>query len=168
MKASVFLGAIFVLAASSVSATAQAPKLVKQHKQWGVYSFTSQKGKVCYVLSQPREKSPADRNHGDVFFFVSTRPGDKVVAEPSVIVGYTFKPDSKVTVTIDGNNFSMFTQGEGAWIEKAGDEDKLINAMRAGSEMKVVGRSSRDTQTSYVYSLSGVTAALKESEQLCK
>lgn len=168
MKASVLLGAIFVLAASSVSATAQAPKLVKQFKDWGVYSFSGQKGKVCYILSQPSEKLPANRNHGDVFFFVSTRPGEGVQAEPSVIVGYTFKPESKVTVTVDGANFSMFTQGEGAWIENAGDEGKLINAMRAGSKMKVVGQSTRGTNTSYTYSLSGVTAALKESLQICK
>lgn len=168
MKASVLLGAFFVLVASSISATAQAPKLVKQFKDWGVYSFSGQKGKVCYVLSQPREKLPADRNHGDVFFFVSTRPGEGVVAEPSVIVGYTFKSDSKVTVTIDGSKFSMFTQGEGAWIETAGDESKLIAAMRAGSNMKVVGQSTRGTSTTYTYSLSGVTAALKESSTICK
>jgi len=168
MKASVLWGAFFVLVASSISATAQAPKLVKQFKDWGVYSFSGQKGKVCYILSQPREKLPADRNHGDVFFFVSTRPGEGVVAEPSVIVGYTFKSDSKVTVTIDGSKFSMFTQGEGAWIETAGDESKLISAMRAGSNMKVVGQSTRGTSTTYTYSLSGVTAALKESSTICK
>jgi len=168
MKASVLLGAIFVLATSSVSATAQAPKLVKQFKDWGVYSFSGQKGKVCYVLSQPREKLPADRDHGDVFFFVSTRPGEKVQSEPSVIVGYTFKTDSKVTVTVDGVNFTMFTQGEGAWIENEGDEDRLVNAMRAGSNMKVVGESTRGTSTTYTYSLSGVTAALNESSTICK
>ncbi len=168
MKASVLLGAIFVLAASSVSATAQAPKLVKQHKDWGVYSFTGQKGKVCYILSQPREKLPADRDHGDVFFFVSTRPGENVQAEPSVIVGYTFKSDSKVTVTVDGADFSMFTQGEGAWIENSGDESKLVEAMRAGTNMKVKGESTRGTETVYTYSLSGVTAALKDSTDMCK
>jgi hypothetical protein len=103
-----------------------------------------------------------------VFFFVSTRPGEKVQAEPSVIVGYTFKTDSKVTVTVDGANFTMFTQGEGAWIENEGDEDRLVNAMRAGSNMKVVGESTRGTSTTYTYSLSGVTAALNESSTICK
>ncbi|MEM8812347.1 MAG: invasion associated locus B family protein [Pseudomonadota bacterium] len=168
MKANVLLGAVVVLFASSVAATAQTPKLVKQFKDWGVYSFSGQKGKVCYILSKPREKLPADRNHGDVFFFVTTRPGEGVEAEPSVIVGYSFKPESKVTVSVDGADFTMFTQGEGAWIENSEQENRLVQAMRAGSNMRVAGTSTRGTSTSYSYSLSGVTAALRESAASCQ
>lgn len=168
MKPSVLLRASLVLLATCAGASAQAPQLIKQHNDWGVYSFTGQKGKVCYIVSQPNQKLPADRNHGDVFFFVSTRPGDGVQAEPSVIVGYPFKEDSTVKVTVDGNDFTMFTQGEGAWVENSSEEGKLVAAMRAGRSMKVEGVSTRGTATSYTYSLSGVTAALEDSTSRCK
>ncbi len=167
MKANVLLGALVVLITSLATATAQTPNLIKQFRDWGVYSYSGQKGKVCYILAKPREKRPADRNHGDVFFFVTTRPGEGVEAEPSVIVGYSFKADSKVTVSIDGTDFAMFTQGEGAWIENSAEEGKLVSAMRAGRNMSVAGTSTRGTSTRYTFSLSGVTAALKESAATC-
>lgn len=157
-----------VLVITSAAAHAQAPQFIKEFNDWSVYAFTGQKGKVCYAVSQPRVKSPSNRDHGDVFFFISTRPGENVSAEPSVIVGYTFKADSKVKVTVDGQSFTMFTQGEGAWIEKAAEESKLVDAMRAGKDMKVEGTSTRGTATSYTYSLSGVTAALEASAARCK
>ena len=168
MKPSVLLRAAFVLLATSVAASAQAPKRIGEHGDWGVYSFSSNNGKVCYVVSQPTRKKPADRDHGDVFFFISTRPKDKVNEEPSVIVGYSFKADSKVTVLVDSKKFTMFTQGEGAWIENATEEGELVKAMRAGNSMTVAGTSTRGTNTSYTYSLKGVTAALKQNADACQ
>jgi hypothetical protein len=56
----------------------------------------------------------------------------------------------------------MFTQGDGAWLKNKAEEPSLVAAMRAGSKMNVAGQSRRGTNTSYVYSLSGVTAALKD------
>ena len=56
----------------------------------------------------------------------------------------------------------MFSQGNNAWLENIAQESDLITAMRAGRSMKVSGQSTKGTQTSYTYSLSGVTAALNE------
>ena len=83
--------------------------------------------------------------------------------EPQVRVGYPFKDNSDVTVNVDGKSFSMFTQGDGAWVKNKADEPTLVAAMRAGSRMSVAGQSRRGTATSYVYSLSGITAALKDA-----
>jgi hypothetical protein len=60
---------------------------------------------------------------------------------------------------VDGRNaFTLFTHDETAW---AYDEDdaKLVTAMKAGSEMVVVGTSSRGTRTTDTYSLMGFTNA---------
>ena len=56
----------------------------------------------------------------------------------------------------------MFSQGNNAWMSDINKEPELVAAMRSGRSMKVSGVSTRGTQTSYTYSLSGVTAALKE------
>ena len=144
------------------AALAQEPTRIKQHNAWGAYTYAGTSGKICYVLSIPEQKEPSDRDHGDVFFMVARHPGQQGNLEPQFKVGYPFKEASKVTLSIDGKSFSMYTQGDSAWIENAAQEPDVISAMRAGSSMSLSGQSRRGTQTKYTYSLSGVTASLKE------
>lgn len=152
-----------LLAGIPAIALAQAPQPIKQHKAWGAYSYKDAKaGKICYILSIPTAKEPADRDHGDVFFLVSQKPNGGEGFEPQVEVGYPLKDDSTVTVTVDGKKFDMFVKGNNAWLKDLASEPKLVAAMQAGSRMKVTGQSRRGTITSYTYSLSGVTAALSE------
>jgi len=149
-------------------ASAQTPTVIKQHNAWGAYTYKdANAGKICYVLSIPTVKEPTDRNHGDVFFLVSQKPDGSVGFEPQVEVGYPLKEDASVQVTVDGKTFNMFAKGNNAWVRDVAQEPALVAAMRAGSSMKVSGQSSRGTKTSYTYSLSGVTAALKEAAS-CK
>lgn len=153
----------FLATLSAGAASAQTPKAIKQHKAWGAYTYQDARaGKICYVLSIPTAKEPADRDHGDVFFLVSQKPDGSKGYEPQVEVGYPLKEKSEVTVTIDGKNFVMFSQGNNAWLKDVAQEPALVDAMRAGRSMKVEGQSKRGTQTSYTYSLSGVSAALQE------
>ncbi len=140
-----------------------------EHGDWATYSYQATSGKVCYVLTVPKPKSmkPVTLDHGDMFFFVSQRPGQAVSFEPQFIAGYELKEGSKVTVNIDGKKFSMFTKAKSAWVENAAEEPQLIAAMKAGSEMEVQARSGRDNPTSYTFSLRGITAALN-SISSCK
>lgn len=163
-----FALAILAFALSGAAANAQSPTLLNQFKDWAAYAHSGKNGKFCYALSKPTQMQPGDRNHGDVFFFVSTRPAEGVSNEPSLLVGYPFKEGSSVSVDVDGQRFDMFTKGDGAWVRNAADEARLVGAMRAGREMKVSGESSRGTQTSYTYSLSGITAAVNAASDACK
>lgn len=152
----------FVASSLHVEALAQGPNRIKQHNAWGAYSHQSSAGKLCYVLSIPTKKEPEDRDHGDVFFMISQHPGDKGTLEPQFTVGYPFKDDSKVVLTIDGKDFTMFSRGSNAWIENRAEEPQVVAAMKAGRDMTVSGQSRRGTKTRYTYSLSGVTASLSE------
>ncbi len=143
-------------------ALAQKPERFKQHHAWGAYSLQGSSGKVCYILSVPVKKEPEDRDHGDVFFMVSQHPGEQVALEPQFTVGYAFKDESDVNLDIDGKTFNMFTRGSNAWLSNRAEEPAVVEAMRAGREMVVSGESRRGTKTKYTYSLSGVTASLKE------
>lgn len=150
------------------TAAAQTPTVIKQHNAWGAYTYRDARaGKICYVLSIPTVKEPTDRNHGDVFFLVSQKPDGSAGFEPQVEVGYPLKEDASITVTVDGKTFDLFAKGNNAWVRDVAQEPALVAAMRAGSTMKVSGQSSRGTKTSYTYSLSGVTAALKDAAN-CK
>ena len=151
-----------VMVGGMQTASAQSPNRIKQHNAWGAYSHQSSGGKICYILSIPVKKEPGDRDHGDVFFMLSRHPGQNGALEPQFTVGYPFKDASKVALIIDGKSFAMFTRGSNAWMENRAEEQQVIEAMRAGKDMIVSGFSRRGTGTKYTYSLSGVTASLKE------
>lgn len=150
------------LGVSTVSAQAQTPTQIKQNKAWGAFSYQGSDGKVCYVLSIPTEKVPADVDHGDIFFMLAKHPGQNVRLEPQFTAGYNFREESKVELDIDGTKFSMFTRGQNAWLENPAEEATVVAAMKKGRAMKVTAISRRGTNTSYAYSLSGVTASIED------
>ena len=151
---------ILCLVLGSGSAFAQTATKLGQSNAWGTYSYQTPQGKVCYVLSVPLSKAPSSLNHGDIFFFVSQKPGQNVAFEPQFIAGYPLRENSKVSVTIDGKSFSMFTKGNSAWLENAAEEPQLISLMKAGATMKVDAVSGRGNDTAYEFSLRGITAAM--------
>lgn len=146
--------------AATLPAAAQSATKIGQHNAWGTYSYQARSGKVCYVLTVPTEKQPPSLDHGDIFFFVSQKPGQNVSFEPQFIASYNLQENSKVVVTVGDKNFSMFTLGKSAWMENAAEEPSLIAAMKAGADMKVAAKSGRGNATSYLFSLRGITAAL--------
>jgi invasion protein IalB len=147
--------------------TAAAPTRIQQFQAWGAYSYKQGNGNVCYVLSVPTEKKPAGIDHGDNFFIVSQRPGQNISYEPQAMMGYTVKEGSKIEVVIDSKTFVMFTKDKAGWVENAAQEPALVAAMRGGKSMTVNATSRRGTATSYSYSLSGISASLKQIET-CK
>ncbi len=157
----------FALAIGATAASAQTPERIKQNNAWGSYRAQSGDGKTCYVLSIPTEKQPSDRDHGEVFFMLAQHPGQSGSLEAQFKVGYPFKDDSKVTLDVDGKKFTMFTRGDSAWLENPAEEGAVVDSMRSGKAMSLIAYSRRGTQTSYVYSLSGVSASLKDIAE-CK
>ncbi len=160
MRGLISLVTSVMLMVAAGPALAQSAKKMGQHGQWGTYSYQAQNGKVCYVLTVPTDKQPTTLDHGDMFFFVSQRPGQAVSFEPQFIAGYMLKDGSKVQVTIGDKKFSMFTKGKSAWVENAAEEPLLIAAMKGGSDMKVQAQSGKGNPTSYSFSLKGISAAL--------
>lgn len=148
-------------------ANAQTPKLVEGFKDWAAYSVDGANGKVCYVASQPKDQQPAGVNRDPVFFMISHWQSRGVRNEASVIIGYPFAENSTVTTDIDGASFTMFTKGDGAWMENTSEESRLVEAMKAGSKMVVRGTSRRGTNTVDTYSLSGITAAINKIAAIC-
>ncbi len=156
--------AIGAMALAAVPALAQTATKRAQHNAWGTYTYPSQGGAVCYVLSVPTDKQPTGLDHGDIYFFVSRKAGGGL--EPQFIAGYNLQQDSKVTVSVGDKSFTMFTRGKSAWVENPADEPALVAAMKAGSDMKVAAKSGRGNATGYSFSLKGISAAL-DSIKVC-
>ena len=152
----------------AAAAPAGTPMQTMESKDWKVVVAKSDAGKVCYAMTMPTKKEPPSLKHGDVYFFMATRPSDKTRNDPSMQFGYPLKADSKVVVDIDGKKFDFFTRGDGAWFEKANDYPAFLEALKKGKKMSATGASSRGNPTSYAFSLSGVSAALDGAVKECK
>jgi hypothetical protein len=166
MFAKTLTAALLAVTAIATSAYAQAPTRIEQFKAWGAYFYQGGSGKVCYVLTVPDPKllTPANVDHGDIFFLVTQRPGQNISYEPQAMLGYELQAGSKVNVQIDDKSFTMFTKGKSAWLENAAEEPALVQAMRSGKSMTMGAVSRKGTKTGYVFSLSGISAALKKIE----
>ena len=163
---SVKLLALFPLAFSFAAAPAFAqagPSMEREFDDWGLYSYNSGGAKRCYVLTTPQEELPATVSHGDNYFLVAPDPSGAGYY-PQAIMGYDLRGGSQMTVTIDGQNFTMLPKGNSGWTEQASNDTAMIDAMKSGSSMTLKAISQRGTETSYTYSLSGVTAALNQAQ----
>ena len=167
MKTRILLSAALFIALAG-AALAQSPSSLGKFNNWSAWSYDGSKGKVCYIHSSPSALKPKNLNHGDVSFFVRTSPAEGISNEANFVVGYPFKENSTVTVDIDNQKFTMFTQGDSAWLLNAAEEPQLLAAMKAGKKMTVNGTSQRGNATRYSYSLSGVTAASNKIIAECK
>lgn len=146
---------------------AATPKSLGVSRDWDALEVTEGDAKTCYLRAAPAKSLPENASRGDIFLFITHRSKAKTVNEVSFIAGYPFKPGSNVNVSVGGLKLSLFTEGDGAWLEKPGDEARLVNAMKQGSELVITGTSARGTKTTDHYSLQGFTAALKTINKAC-
>jgi invasion protein IalB len=149
------------------------PTLVGTFKDWTIWSYSgsyngSGEGKICYIYAEPIKMTPPKLDHGRVSFSITSSPAAGVQHEANFVAGYQLKEQSSVTVDIDGEKFTMFTQGDSAWLVDKADEPKLLAAMKDGKAMVVSAQSRRGNPTTYNYSLSGVTAAADKMTTECQ
>jgi len=159
-------GGAVLLAVSPVRA--QEPKPLGEFESWAAYTYDSDSGPVCYIVSQPTDMEPKNVNRGPIFFLVTHRPSDRVRNEVNTIIGYPFKENSTATVTVGDASFDLFTSGDGAWADSADRDRAIVEAMKGGTTMQLKGTSWRGTNTTDRYSLSGVTAAMDKIDAECK
>lgn len=162
-----FLVGLAALVAMTAPAFSQQTKLLETFKSWSVHTGTAKGKKVCFVVSQPRDSAPKNVRRGPIYFYVSRYPAEKVTNEISIKMGYPLRPTVDAEVKIGTTVFKLFTKNEGAFVEKASEEAKLVTAMKGGAEMVVQGRSTRGTLTTDKYSLAGISAALDRAQKEC-
>lgn len=153
---------------SAPAAQAAEPKLLGTYGDWAAYTFEENGNKVCYMASKPIKEEGDYTRRGDVFALVTHRPAEKSRNVFSYITGYTYKTNSDVTVTVDGNKrFTLFTHKDMAWANTAEDDNNLAEALRKGSRFVVKGTSSRGTLTTDTFSLKGSAAAHDAITKAC-
>jgi hypothetical protein len=159
------------LAPSLGLAVVAQPTLLGSFKGWSAYETGAGDGRVCYALSRPTSSEPAKINRDPAFFLINDWPARHAKAEPEIVPGFQYKDGSNVTAQLGGVTITLFTKNDGAaggaWVEAQADEERLVNAMKTGSEAVVTGTSNRGTMVRDSYSLAGFADALDKVQQAC-
>jgi hypothetical protein len=160
------------MAATTAFAQEQSTNRVAAKTDWSV--FVESDPQECWGVSAPKEtvntrdgRVVAVRR-GDILLFVFYRPGANVQGQVTFTGGYPFAPGSTVNLNIGGTEFELFTEGEWAWPASPEDDNRIIAAMKRGTDAVLTARSARGTQTQDTFSLLGFTAAVEDAEGRCK
>lgn len=146
------------------------PTLIGQFGGWGAYSASPNGKTVCFALAKPASSktNPPNRPRDPAYAFISTRPAEKVSNEVSIMIGYQLKPGADSTLEVGGTRYAMFVQGDGLWIKNAADEERLVDALRKGTDATVKGVSAKGTETTDTFALRGLAQALDKLGQTCR
>ena len=143
------------------------PDFARTFGKWHVQTFVEGRSKVCLIWSQPYKSKGNYKRRGDIFAYVTQDPAQKRLDEISISIGYNFKKQSALSISIEKMKFLMFTDGDTAWNQGPLDDTKMVKAMRAGIKMTVKGTSSRGTKTTDVFSLKGFSKAYATMNKKC-
>lgn len=160
-------------AATFLATTASAdtsPKL-GTFRNWSAYATGTGDSRVCYASSAPKRSEPDKIKRNAIFFLINDWPGRGAKSEAEIVPGYEYKDTSTVTVEVGPAKFEFFTKNDAgagaAWVQDVAEEKHLVEAMRRGAEMIVIGTSKRGTVTRDTFSLAGLTDALDHAHQAC-
>ena len=170
MKNCIFL-VLIALFSEIGAAKAEAPKVLGEYGDWTAYYYRDNSGPVCYMASAPKKDEGKYTSRGDIYVVVTHRPNEKSYDVITVNAGYTYKQASAVKIKIGAQTFGeddLFTNGGKAWAVSADTDKKIVNAMKRGIRMIIVGTSSKGTLTKDTYSLDGFSSAYKAISNKCK
>ena len=161
-----FIVIVFVTVFISQANAVEVKKMGK-HKDWETYVINTEQGKVCFTQSKPVLQAPKS-NPRDARLFITFRPGEKIINEISITAGYEFNTKNSITATSGKNKYKFDIAQEGfAWITDSKLESKMINIMKKGSRIMIIGYNQKGSQTIDHYSLLGFTKAYNATKANC-
>ncbi len=162
--------AFLVLAAAAVTHAAHAQQkaqFVGSFQDWEAYAGTEGRNKVCYAVTQPTKKEGVVAKRGDVYLFVTHRPGDNERDVVNVKAGYAYKASSAVNVAIGNQTFALYVKDDTAWNRTAQDDKMMVLAMIKGASIIVKGTPNSGSGTTDTFSLKGFGAAYQAIGKAC-
>ena len=160
--------AVFTLAALALACEAvAAPTVVSKHKDWSVYKDTIGGETICYAATPANDMSPKSVSHGDVWFYVTSWKSGRAKNQPSLKVGYELRSDLPGKINIGRSSWSLYGAGREGFADDA-DDAKIVNAVKAGSDIRIEAVSSQNTKVAYYFSLSGSTNAINDAASACR
>lgn len=141
--------------------------LLASFGDWGAYASGDGRAKICYALSQPKERLPKDLKRDPGYLFVSFRPADNVRNEVAVVLGFATRDGGEAEAVVGQSTYALVTKGSNAWLRNTTEESQIIAAFTKGQSIIVKATSGRGNATSDRFSLTGFTQALERARQEC-
>jgi hypothetical protein len=141
--------------------------LLASFGDWGAYASGDGRAKICYALSQPKERLPKDLKRDPGYLFVSFRPADNVRNEVAVVLGFATRDGGEAEAVVGQSTYALVTKGANAWLRNTTEESQLIATFTKGQSVIVKATSGRGNATSDRFSLTGFTQALERARQEC-
>lgn len=141
--------------------------LVATFNDWSAYTAQTGKSKICYALSQPKSRSPANLKDTPAYLFVSFRPAENVRNEVATVLGFATKETGPAEASIGSTSYPLVTKGQNAWMKNPAEEAQAIATMSKGQSVTVSATSARGNKTGDRYSLAGFAQALDRAKKEC-
>ena len=152
----------------STEAKGDKPLLVGTYGDWGAYQSTTGKVKVCYALSQPKDRQPATLQRNPAFMFISRRPANGVKNEISLDMGFPVKENATNAVAeIGPTHYDLVQKGTYAWLKNPAEEVAMMETLRKGAKLVVKAPSIKGNVTTDSYSLTGLAQAWEKVQKDC-
>ncbi len=133
---------------------------------WTAYA-TEGKSRICYALSKPTSRQPANLKDTNGYLFVSFRPGENVRNEIALIMGFLTKDDGPAEAVIGQTTYALVTKERNAWVKNPAEEPRVVATMSRGQALVVKAASQRGNETTDRYSLKGFGPALERARKEC-
>ena len=154
-------------AAPSPAPGGVAATMVVSFGDWGVYTAQAGRSKICYALTQPKDRLPKELKRDPAYLFVSFRPAENVRNEVALVMGFAAKDDSPAEAAIGNATYALLTKEQNAWLKNPAEEGQAITTMSRGQNLVVKARSKRGNQLTDRYSLNGFGAAVERARKEC-
>lgn len=158
---------------TDAKATAPAPgggqaSLLASFGDWGAYATQgSGKARICYALSQPKDRQPKTLTRDPGYLFVSFRPGENVKNEIALMMGFPTKDGGAAEAVIGSTTYALVTKDQNAWVKNPSEEAQVVATMAKGQNLVVKTSSKRGNQSTDRYSLNGFGPALERVRKEC-
>jgi invasion protein IalB len=141
--------------------------LLASYGDWNVYTAQTGRSKICYALSQPKDRLPKNLNRDPAYLFVSFRPAENVRNEVALVLGFAAKDNGAAEAAVGKASYALLTKDTNAWLKNPAEEGQAIATMARGGSVVVKALSARGNQLTDRYSLSGFNQALDRARKEC-
>jgi hypothetical protein len=141
--------------------------LLTSYGDWGVYTAQAGRSKICYALSQPKDRLPKNVNRDPAYLFVSFRPAENVKNEVALVLGFSAKENGPAEAAVGNASYALITKATNAWLKNPAEEGQAIATMAKSGIVTVKTQSARGSSLTDRYSLNGFSKALEHARKEC-
>ncbi|MBO1907834.1 hypothetical protein KHP60_20645 [Microvirga sp. 3-52] len=141
--------------------------LLTSYGDWGVYTAQTGRSKICYALSQPKDRLPKNVNRDPAYLFVSFRPAENVKNEVALVLGFSAKENGPAEAAVGNASYALITKATNAWLKNPAEEGQAIATMARSGNVTVKMQSARGSSLTDRYSLNGFSKALEHARKEC-